>query len=57
MNVRELIEELQKIEDQELPVEFFYFDCGANVSEVVESVGFSNTWKSPDKAIVMLRGY
>ena len=57
MNVRELIEELQKIEDQEMQVEYFYFDSGINVSEVVETVGFSTTWKDTKNPVVMLRGY
>lgn len=57
MNVRELIEELQKLEDQEMQVEYFYFDSGINVSEVVKTVGFSTTWKDTKKPVVMLRGY
>jgi hypothetical protein len=40
MNVRELIAELEKIDNQELPVHFFYFENGGytNVYDNIRSV-------------------
>jgi len=38
MNVQQLIEELQKVQDKSLPVEFYYTRNDRNIYEPVKSV-------------------